>query len=177
VASGGRARLNEVNAARIELLQGMPIFGALREDALECLLAGAAAVVRNAGEAYFREGERSAPSVYVVERGGVRVQKRWQGGEWVLKELGVGDCFGEMSLLDLEPRSASVCATVDDTCAMQFGADALHRLFSHDPEQFALLQMNIAREVCRRLRVADEMLLGVRVGESRADTGWRRLGP
>jgi CRP/FNR family cyclic AMP-dependent transcriptional regulator len=151
-----------VNAARIELLQGMPIFGALREDALECLLAGAAAVVRNAGEAYFREGDRSAQSVYVVERGGVRVQKRWQGGEWVLKELGVGDCFGEMSLLDLEPRSASVCAIADDTCAIQFGAEALHRLFSHDPEQFALLQMNIAREVCRRLRAADEMLLGVR---------------
>jgi CRP/FNR family cyclic AMP-dependent transcriptional regulator len=153
-----------VNAARIELLQGMPIFGALREDALECLLVGAASVVRHAGEAYFREGDRSAPSVYVVERGGVRVVKRWQGGEWVLKELGVGDCFGEMSLLDLEPRSASIRATADDTCAIEFGADALHRLFRHDAEQFALLQMNIAREVCRRLRVADELLLRMRLG-------------
>jgi CRP/FNR family cyclic AMP-dependent transcriptional regulator len=148
-----------VNAARLALLQGMPIFGALSEDALECLLHGAAAVVRNEGEAYFREGERSAQSVYVVERGGVRVLKRWQGGDRVLKELGVGDCFGEMALLDLEPRSATVCASADGTCAIEFGAEALHRLFSHDPEQFALLQMNIAREMCRRLRLADEMLL------------------
>jgi CRP/FNR family cyclic AMP-dependent transcriptional regulator len=160
-----------VNAARIELLQGMPIFGALDEGALECLLAGAASVVRQAGACFFREGERSEQSVYVVERGGVRVHKRWQGGDWVLKELGVGDCFGEMALLDLEPRSASVCASADDTCALQFGAEALHRLFAHDPEKFALLQMNIAREVCRRLRVADEMLLGMSVAEPQ----WRKL--
>lgn len=165
-----------MNAARIELLQGMPIFGALREDALECLLAGAASVVRDAGACYFREGDEHAQSVFVVERGGVRVQKRWQGGEWALKELGVGDCFGEMALLDLEPRSATVCAVADDTCAIEFGTEALHRLFSHDAEQFALLQMNIAREVCRRLRVADEMLLAVRVGEGRLGEELRRVG-
>lgn len=157
-----------VNAARVQLLQGMPIFGALSEGALDCLLHSAASVVRRAGECYFREGDQHAQSIYVVERGAVRVQKHWRGGDWTLKELGVGDCFGEMALLDLEPRSASVCAVTDDTCAIEFGADALHRLFSQDPEQFALLQMNIAREVCRRLRVADEMLLGVRVERAAA---------
>ena len=165
-----------MNAARVQLLQGMPIFGALREDALDCLLYSAASVVRQAGECYFREGDQHGQSVYVVERGGVRVHKRWQGGEWALKELGVGDCFGEMALLDLEPRSASVCAVTDDTCAIEFGADALHRLFSQDPEQFALLQMNIAREVCRRLRVADEMLLRVRVGKGRGGGELGRVG-
>lgn len=82
-----------VNAARVQLLQGMPIFGALSEGALDCLLASAASVVRQAGECYFREGEHHAQSIYVVERGGVRVLKHWQGGEWPLNELGVGDCF------------------------------------------------------------------------------------
>ena len=146
-----------MNAQRVQWLQGMPIFGALREDALDRLLAGAATVTRDAGDCFLHEGE-TAQAVYVVEQGRVQVCRRWQGRAWPLKELGVGDCFGEMSLLDLAPRSASVCALDDATRTLRFDAGALHRLFEHDPEQFALIQMNIARELCRRLRETDELL-------------------
>jgi CRP/FNR family cyclic AMP-dependent transcriptional regulator len=153
-----------MNPQRVEWLQHMPIFGALREDTLECLLEGAASVQRPAGSCFFREGDREQ-SVYVVEQGRVQVQKAWNGRPWALHQLGVGDCFGEMALLDLAPRSASVCALDDPTRAIEFGAAALQRLFEHDAEQFALLQMNIAREVCRRLRVTDELLFQVRMGQ------------
>jgi len=149
---------------RIALLQNMPIFGALRDDALECLLEGAASVACRAGAYYCREGD-SAQCMYVIEEGTVDVLKHWDGRQWVLHQLGVGDCFGEMALMDFCPRSASVRA-VDDGRAIEITGDALLRLYERDVEQFTLIQMNLGREVCRRLRATDDMLFRVRMGEA-----------
>ena len=146
---------------RLALLQAMPIFGALRDDALEVLLEGAPTVVHASGEFFFREGD-SAQTMYVLEDGTVEVLKRWDGREWSLHELAAGDCFGEMALMDFFPRSASVRA-VEHCRAIEIATDALHRLFERDIEQFALIQMNIGREVCRRLRATDELLFRARM--------------
>jgi CRP/FNR family transcriptional regulator, cyclic AMP receptor protein len=48
--------------------------------------------------------------------------------------------------------------------AIEIATTALHRLAERDMEQFALIQMNIGREVCRRLRATDELLFRVRRG-------------
>ena len=149
---------------RLALLQAMPIFGALRDDALEVLLEGAPTVVHASGEFYFREGD-GAQSMYVIEHGAVEVLKRWDDEDWPLHQLHAGDCFGEMALMDFFPRSASV-RTVEDCRAIEIAITALHRLAERDMEQFALIQMNIGREVCRRLRATDELLFRVRMGEA-----------
>jgi CRP/FNR family transcriptional regulator, cyclic AMP receptor protein len=152
---------------RILLLQAMPIFGALRDDALECLLEGAPQVRRAPGEAYFREGE-GAECMYVLEHGTVEVLKHWNGRERPLHRLHAGDCFGEMALMDFLARSATVRA-LEPCSAFEIAAGALHRLYQRDLEQFALLQMNIGREVCRRLRATDELLFRLRHGASLDD--------
>jgi len=141
---------------RLALLQAMPIFGALRDDALECLLEDAPYVDHARGEFYCREGD-SAQCMYVIERGAVEVLKRWDDRDWPLHQLHAGDCFGEMALMDFFPRSASV-RVVEDCRAIEIAIAALHRLAERDMEQFALIQMNIGREVCRRLRATDELL-------------------
>ncbi|RYF34454.1 MAG: cyclic nucleotide-binding domain-containing protein [Comamonadaceae bacterium] len=151
-------------ASRVELLQQMPIFGAVAEDALEFLLAPAPLVERPAGSFFFREGE-PAESMFVLESGQVTVSKSWQGHALLLRRLGAGDCFGEMALLDLFPRSASVRADVDCR-AIELTPDNLYRLFEHDAAQFATIQMNIGREVSRRLRSTDELLFRARMGEA-----------
>jgi CRP/FNR family transcriptional regulator, cyclic AMP receptor protein len=146
---------------RIELLQRMPIFGALAEPALRLLLARARERDVAAGDSFFREGNE-ASSMFVLERGSATVFKGWQGGSVVLHTLAAGDCFGEMALMDLCPRSATVRA--DEDChALEIAATDLYELFEHDVEQFALLQMNLGREVCRRLRAADEQLFRARM--------------
>jgi CRP/FNR family transcriptional regulator, cyclic AMP receptor protein len=150
-------------ATQVEFLQGMPIFGGIREDMLRVLLQEAREVVVPRGEFFFRENDR-ASSMYVLQVGRVSVVKGWQGRDFVLVGLGAGDCFGEMALMDLCPRSASVRA--DEDCrAIELGAADLHRLFETDAEQFALIQMNLGREVCRRLRAADNLLFRARMGE------------
>jgi CRP-like cAMP-binding protein len=158
---------------RIELLQGMPVFGAIREDALQFLLERSRAVEVRAGGFFFREGDR-AESMYVLESGRVEVIKHWQNREFVLHALAAGDCFGEMALLDLFPRSASVRAA-EDSAAIEIGSAALLELFEQDAEQFALIQMNIGREVCRRLRATDDALFRASMGERDAIPGpWFR---
>jgi CRP-like cAMP-binding protein len=141
---------------RIELLQHMPVFGALREDTLQFLLQRSRRVEVAAGACFFNEGE-VGDSMFVLESGRVAVLKRWRGSDHLLHELQAGDCFGEMALMDLGPRSATVCA-LEDCRALEFGATELLQLFERDAEQFALIQMNLGREVCRRLRAASELL-------------------
>jgi CRP/FNR family cyclic AMP-dependent transcriptional regulator len=68
-----------------------------------------------------------------------------------------------MALMDLQPRSASVRADTD-CLAIELAAADLMRLYEHDVEQFALIQMNMGREVCRRLRYTDELLFHFRMG-------------
>jgi CRP/FNR family cyclic AMP-dependent transcriptional regulator len=147
---------------RIELLQGMPIFGAIREDTLQFLLAQSRSVVVASGEFFFREAE-AATGMFVLEGGRVAISRRWKDRDFILRHLSRGDCFGEMALMDLQPRSASVRA-LEDCSAIEIGADDLYRLFERDAEQFALIQMNMGREVSRRLRATDEMLFQAEMG-------------
>jgi CRP-like cAMP-binding protein len=153
-----------LQATHIELLQGMPVFGALREDSLRLLLHGAREIVVQAGAHFFHEGD-AANSMFVLQSGRVAVHKQWRGQELRLNEMVAGDCFGEMALMDLLPRSASVRA--ETYCqAIEFSLHDLMRLYEHDVEQFALIQMNLGREVCRRLRATDELLFRWGMGEA-----------
>ena len=102
--------------------------------------------------------------MYVLTRGRVGIYKRWRGSARLLRRLAAGDCFGEMALIDLLPRSASVIA-LDDCEALQITAGMLHEIYRHDPEQFTLLQMNMGREVSRRLRGCLDTLFRLQMGE------------
>jgi CRP-like cAMP-binding protein len=75
-----------------------------------------------------------------------------------------------MAIMDHGPRSASVRA-VDDCMAIQISAANLYRVYAQDLKQFALIQMNMGREVCRRLREADDRLFGARMEKPGADIG------
>jgi CRP/FNR family cyclic AMP-dependent transcriptional regulator len=147
----------------VEMLERIPVFGGLREDSLRLLLEHAHDVKVQRGSWFFHEAD-TADSMFVLQRGRVSVIKGWQGRSVQLGTLASGDCFGEMALMDLMPRSASVRAD-DDCLAVEFNAGDLLVLFEHDVEQFALMQMNLAREVCRRLRATDELLFRARMGD------------
>ncbi len=152
-----------MDAFRVELLQRMPVFGALSERALHLLVAKSRRLEVAAGEFFFREGD-AALSMYVIEFGTAVVVRPWLGREVELNRFGPGDCFGEMALMDLHPRSASVRALVP-CAAIEFGHDEMLHLHDTDLEQFALLQMNLGRELSRRLRATDELLFRAAMGE------------
>ena len=74
------------------------------------------------------------------------------------KELGVGECFGEASLMSMHPHTASAVAT-EDTEVIVLSRHALNQLRYEDPPLFSLLLINIARELARRLKMTDDILL------------------
>jgi CRP/FNR family cyclic AMP-dependent transcriptional regulator len=102
--------------------------------------------------------------------GKAAVLKAWRGQDYLLQILRAGDCFGEMAVMDHGPRSASVRA-VEDCIAIRISAANLYEVYGLDPKQFALIQMNMGREVCRRLREADNRLFGAKMGTPGAEIG------
>jgi len=139
---------------RIKLLQGMPVFGGIREDTLKRLLEKSHTVNCNAGEYFLHQGDQ-ATSMFVLESGKVDVVKTWEGKDYLIRTFGIGDSFGEMSLVDFFPRSASIRAR-DDCDALEITHSNLFDLYGEDLEQFTIIQMNIGREISRRLRALEE---------------------
>lgn len=153
-----------MKARILEMLQRIPIFGGIADEALEHVLNKAQDVSLQKGEFFFREGER-AQSMYVLVEGRVAIVKTSDGREFELSRLGPGDCFGELELIDFCPRAASVRG-IEDCRAIEISATVLHEVYKIDQTSYAMLQMNMGREVSRRLRKLDEDLFKVK---ARAD--------
>ena len=143
-------------AAGYAVLEHVPIFGALSTPTLAFLLQRAETIAVARGDYFFREGE-CGNGVYILQRGVVEVQKERNGVFVALRQLSAGACFGEIAVLAMIPRTASVRA-VEDCAAICLRTSNIHELFDHDLEQFTLLIMNLGREVCRRLKRTDDAL-------------------
>lgn len=137
--------------AYFKLLRNMPVFGGLNNATLQLILDQSEIIEVPAGKYFFREGDR-AKSLFVLEKGKVVVERQWQDKVVVLGRMQKGDCLGEMSLIDLMPRSASVRAE-EDCQAIEITLASLHALYQQELEQYAIIMMNMGREVSRRLRV------------------------
>lgn len=142
---------------RLELLKSMAFFGGLDDEALGYLLERAKSCEIHGGGHFFDEGD-SAQSMFVLTKGSIEIIKDCNDEPLTLAKLGPGDCFGEMALVDLGPRSASVIAT-EDCAALEIPLSVIHEVYRANPKQFALIQMNISRELSRRLRLADSALM------------------
>ncbi len=160
-----------MSSTSLELLQAMPIFGAISDGTLKFLLERAKDVRVKKGDFFFRENDQGS-SMFVLEAGRVAVLKSWVGQTKDLAYLDMGDCFGEMALIEMCPRSASIQAT-EDCRAIELSIDSLHELYQHDLEQFTVIQMNISREVCRRLRRADDLLFQAQMQARAQDPNYR----
>ena len=106
-------------------------------------------------EILVKEGE-PGDRLYIITGGEVRACRNFATVDEIeLARMGVGDCFGEMCILDTLPRSATIQATRKSTlCALN--SVALYELHLRHPSQFSIVLMNIARELSRRLRQLDK---------------------
>jgi CRP-like cAMP-binding protein len=145
----------------------MPVFGGVAESTLRLLLNLASIISVAKSSFFFHQGD-PASSMFVLETGKVAVLKTYEGHDYLLRTLERGDCFGEMALLDLLPRSAAVLA-LEDSRAIEISAAALYEIYKKDMEQFVLMQMNMGREISRRLRAADDRLFQAKVEANTVD--------
>lgn len=139
-------------------LKHLALFGGVSEEALEQFSQLADRVEISPGELVYREGD-VARKLYIVASGRVEVTKKCldTDHEKELTTLGQGDFFGEMSFVDMQPRSASV-RSIDQTVLWVWPYTSLSGMYRRDGKAYTILVMNIARELSRRLRRADRML-------------------
>jgi CRP-like cAMP-binding protein len=139
-------------------LREIGLFGAMSDETLEHL-AGTLTTTRVApGDTIFREGDSAAREMYIVLDGEIEVSKRSRRGrDMRIAILGPNDWFGEMSVIDMQSRSATVRALAPSLLLRMTSAD-LDALYRFDLKSYALIVLNIARDLSRRLRVTDGIL-------------------
>ena len=144
-------------------LLSIAVFGALPDRAADKLLELIEVRHHHPGEVVCTEGEPGR-QMFIVRSGQVEVTKQGQreGAATCLARLGAGDCFGEMSLIDIQRRSATVTACQETELYVLSNND-FYTLYTYDPEGYTLVIMNICREISRRLRNANNVIAGLLV--------------
>jgi CRP/FNR family transcriptional regulator, cyclic AMP receptor protein len=143
-------------------LKRCSLFGGVTEQAFEIIRPHIRQMHFESGNRIVTEGEVN-DRIYFIETGSVEVIKRVSresdGSEQRLTTMGVGDTFGEMELIDIQPCAASV-RTLEPTDTLSLSNRDLYKVSKIDMKTYALLVMNLAREISRRLRQADDMIVG-----------------
>jgi CRP-like cAMP-binding protein len=139
----------------VDALASTPVLTGLSDEALYLLAQEGLYHSFFADEVVVREGE-PGHSLYILVEGDVEVIKNVESDNAVsLAVLQSRTFFGEMCVIDPVPRVATVFA-ITAVKAIEIKAATLHHLALQMPEQFAIVLLNIARDMARRLRALDE---------------------
>jgi len=139
------------------ILSQISLFGGTSELQLKSIFRRLESGRVKKGAFVFKKGDEPF-YIYIVKSG--KLDLLLTDDEVVLEvhELGVGECFGEASIMSMHKHTATAVAK-EDSEVMVLSRRALIELRHEDIELFALLMMNIARELARRLQLTDTMLL------------------
>ena len=138
----------------IDNLRQVPLFESLDDDAAKQLCDLLETLDCERQKVLFRAGE-AGDAMYLIERGKVRISvDATNGRELTLTELGRGDFFGEMALLNGQPRSANATASEESRLAVLSRQHFLSFIMRGNPN--VALEMMTA--LANRLRHTDELL-------------------
>ncbi len=135
-------------------LLATPFFGGLSDSGLDLLVSMLAERRIDVGATVVAEGEPGR-SMFIVHSGELVVSRLGHSGRAIrMAGLGPGDFFGEMTLIEMQNRSATVVAE-SPTVLYELTARQLYTCYKADIHAYVMVLQNINRELCRRLRRAD----------------------
>ena len=139
-------------------LNSFPIFGGILPDDLakmeDLFISGDYAE----GDHMIDEGTKG-DRLYIIVSGTAEVTANLEGQKILqLATLKRGETFGEMELIDTQDRSATVIA-LEPTTTLELTNMKFFKLFQRNPEAFRIIMMNLARDLSRRLRAADQRIV------------------
>jgi len=137
--------LHNRRSDKADALKKVPLFSGLSRRYLDLVARQADEVKEKAGAVLAKQGALGLEFLLLLE-GGARVEKDGT----VIARLGPGDFFGEMSLIDGMPRSASVIAE-DPSVLLVIQARSFRSLLDEVPD----LQKKLLVTLSARLRAAD----------------------
>lgn len=138
---------------RVDFLRNVPMFSEMDDAELASLARDLKQRSYDAGETVFFQGD-PGNAVYLVKSGTIRIYVHAEDGQEISVVLyGAGDLFGEMSLLDQMPRSASAVAMESTVLWVMAGDDFYRHLYtSHQ------LALNVMLTLSTRLRETNEAI-------------------
>ena len=138
-------------------LLATPFFGGLSDASLDLLISMLVERRFDVGSTVVAEGEPGR-SMFIVLSGELVVSKRGDAGHVIrMAGLAPGDFFGEMTLIEMQNRSATVAAE-SPTVLYELTAGKLYACYKADIHGYVMVMQNINRELCRRLRRADNRI-------------------
>jgi uncharacterized membrane protein len=136
-----------------DTLRTVPLFESLGDQAAATLCDLLESMDCRAEQTLFRAGD-AGNAMYLIERGQVRISvKGADGHEINVAELGPGDFFGEMAMLDGQPRSANATALEDSRLAI-----LSRKHFMSFVEGNSNVALEMLSALAHRLRQTDELL-------------------
>jgi small-conductance mechanosensitive channel/CRP-like cAMP-binding protein len=135
--------VQEEKAEALSILRAEPLFESLSEEQLDHVVQEARLKLFGRGEPVIEEGAEG-DSMFVMLRGAANVFVSKNGSRIRVATLGEGDCFGEMSLLTGEPRSATVRAD-GDCYVMEIGKPVMAELLRDAPSYLEKLSELLAQ--------------------------------
>lgn len=137
----------------INMLRKVPLFSSLGDADLEAINR-ASFTKRFPKDHLIFLADEEGDTLFVIIRGKVKVTQFSESGkEVIFSMLNVGDFFGDMSLLDGRPRSASVI-TAEESELLLLRRQDFHRLIETNPS----IALSLLKEITGRLRRADERI-------------------
>ncbi len=133
------------NKQVIGLLKSTPIFANTSEKSLESMIKSAVEKTVSPGDKVVQEGQGGV-GFYLILDGKAEVIKDGQK----LAELGAGNFFGELSVIDGQPRTADVVAVTETKCWI-LSQWAMKSIIANHPE----VALSMLEELARRLRATD----------------------
>ncbi|MET4217083.1 CRP/FNR family cyclic AMP-dependent transcriptional regulator [Bradyrhizobium sp. LB7.2] len=145
-------------------LLATPFFGGLPDPSLDLLSSMLVECRFDAGATVVVEGEPGR-SMFIVKSGRLAVSKRASSGSVIpISVLEPGDFFGEMTLIEMQNRSATVAAE-SPAVLYELTAQNLYGCYKADIHAYVIVLQNINRELCRRLRRSDDRFTGHQVDD------------
>jgi len=136
-----------------DVLRQTPLFSGLDDDAANSLRSSLTQIELRRGDILFREGD-SGDRLYLVVDGKVKLGRSSPDGrENLLAVLGPGQMFGELSLFDPGPRSATATAVTDVTMG-SLGHDELSPWLTGHPD----VARGLLHQLAARLRRTNEVV-------------------
>lgn len=142
----------------IQRLRAITPLGQIRDDDIKGLLKSSKMIKYDPDETIISEGENSS-RIYFLIKGEVGIRKE---GETINVLRRCGDIFGEMSIIDKSPRSASIVAISSSIC-LAIDTSYAEKLRGNERNAFNSTLYRIFAEIlAERLRKMDEELLNVK---------------
>lgn len=147
-----------------DFISSYSMFGGLEDWELDLVQSFLTEHTLDAGVTVLHQGQQNS-AVYFIVEGEVAVVRRSENTDGVERQLAtlkVGDSFGELELIEINTCAASIVTTIPSRL-ISLSNSHFYQISVTSLRTYTMLMLNLARDISRRLRTADELLAMINV--------------